>query len=115
MARAAGASERGVAALAAALVALRLLERRPDGTIAAAADARRWLSRKSPDWRGSLGFQESDLARRTADLTDIVRSGKPSTLPRDPQQALAATLAQHHRLVDAADAIAAALPLAGGK
>lgn len=113
LARACGASERGMSALVTALAGLGVLERRPDGTFAAAPAAARALSRHSPEWRGSFAFHDNDQWKRWSELTEAVRSGKPASLPRAPQELLAAELALHHLQVGIADAIAAALPLGG--
>ncbi len=116
LASAIGASERGTAALAAALMDLGLVERRPDGAFAAVPEAARALSRRSADWRGAVAFQANDLWKRFSALTDCVRTGAPPAFPaRSAQDVIAATLAVHHATVDRADAIAALLPLGGKK
>ena len=115
IARAIGASERGVAALGEALVGLGLLERREGGALTASADAARLLSRTQPTWRGGVALHANDLWRRLSPLTECVRSGRPAPLPREPQEIMAAQLALHHGKVDLAEAIAAALPLGGKK
>jgi hypothetical protein len=116
LAKALGASERGVDALATALAAEGLLERRSDGAIAATADAVRLLSRRSPEWSAAPLFHENEAAARWARLTEAVRAGRAPDVPaRGPQQLLAEKLAIHQRDLATADALAAALPLGGKK
>jgi len=78
LARTLACDRRGFAMLITALVALRLLERRANGKIAAPAEVLALLSRNSPDYLGFIIQHHAHLMPGWAKLAEAVREGKPT-------------------------------------
>jgi len=85
LARAAGASERGMRMLLDALIPLGLLTKR-GASYALTPLSTRYLVRKSPDYLGTF-FESDSLWDAWSQLTDVIRSGKPVHRVGDQREA----------------------------
>jgi SAM-dependent methyltransferase len=90
LAKETGASERGVSAIAGALVSLELLTKLKDGRYQLAPDAASFLVKGKPGFHGAL-FQHyrSDLIPNWLALPEIARSGQPKTKVDQPEAGVA--------------------------
>lgn len=77
LARAVGASERGVRMLLNALAGLNVLEKTGGGEYLLPESTRRFLSRNSPAYLGDFLLHVEQITPAWSHLTEVVRSGKP--------------------------------------
>jgi SAM-dependent methyltransferase len=83
-----GASERGVSAIAGALVGFELLTKQKDGRYALAPDTAAFLVKGKPAFHGGLfGHFRSDIIPNWLSLPEVTRSGQPQRKVEQPETA----------------------------